>query len=227
MSLNALQMAPYRDGAEDDAMTATSNVGPVQFVDTQMPTEECEAVLGRACFGHLAFVRQGHVDVMPTRYAYLDGWIYFRADIELRKLIAASPWLALSVTQLEDPMRVTSVVARGGCYETERTGTALGDASALHGIMELRDRPSAAPERAPRVKRASTVFRLHVDELRGVTATVPCPAGERPYDAVETQHLRDAARQQTAADDARADDDGMAESHPPRPGRSGGVPRTR
>jgi len=210
-------------------MTATSNVGPAQFIDTQMPTAECEAVLARACFGHLAFVRQGQVDVRPTRYAYVDGWVYFRADIGLRKVIAASPWLALSVTQLEDATHVTSVVARGGCYETERTGTAVGDASAMDGIMELRDRPRTGPDRAPRVRRASTVFRLHVDDLRGITAAVPCPAGERPYDAVETEHLREAARHQTVADDARADDDGMAESRPPRPrpGRPGRASRPR
>lgn len=163
-------------GAEDGSMTATSNVGPADFIDTQIPRSECEGVLRRACFGHLAFMRDKHVDVLPTRYVYLDGWVYFRADKALRTVIAASPWLVLSVTQLEDETHVMSVVARGGCYEAERTGTAVGDVAALQGIMELRDRPRAG--RGPRVRRRSTVFRLHVDELRGITATVPCPAGE-------------------------------------------------
>lgn len=161
-------------------MTAVSNVGPSAFLDRQMARADCEALLGRVCFGHLALARDGHADVRPIRYAYRDGWVYFRADLSLRKVIARNPWLVLSVTELEDPTCVSSVVVRGGCYETERTGTTLGDAAALAGIMELRDRAAASREPGPRVRRSSTVFRLHVDELRGVTALVPCPAGERP-----------------------------------------------
>lgn len=194
------------------SMSATSNVGPAGFADTQMTVAGCEAVLRRACFGHVAFARGGHAEVRPIRYAFVDGWIYFRADVRLREVIARSPWLVLAVTELENATRVSSVIARGGCYEAEATGTALGDAAALAGIMELRDRARVGAERGPRVRRSSTVFRIHVDELHGVTAYVPCPPGERPYDAVETQHLRDADRKQTAADDERADDDGMIAS---------------
>ncbi|HXT17467.1 MAG TPA: pyridoxamine 5'-phosphate oxidase family protein [Gemmatimonadaceae bacterium] len=158
-------------------MTAAPNVGPSQFLDTPMTTAECEALLRRACFGHLAFSTGRHADVRPIRYAYREDWVYFRADVGLRKIIAASPWLLLSATELQDPTRVSSVIVRGGCYEAESTGSTLGDAVALQGIMELRDRASVNPRRAPRVRRSSTVFRLHVDELRGVTAFVPCPAG--------------------------------------------------
>ena len=158
-------------------MTAPANVGPSDFLDTRMTAADCEAVLRRACFGHLAFAWERHADVRPIRYAYRDGWVYFRADRSLRKVIAASPWLVLSVTELQARTRVSSVIVRGGCYETEATGTLLGDAAALQGIMELRDRATVNPQRAPRARRSSTVFRLHVEELRGVTAFVPCPAG--------------------------------------------------
>ena len=160
-------------------MTAVSNVGPSEFLDTRMTATDCEAVLRRVCFGHLAFVRDGHADVRPIRYAYREDWVYFRADLSLRQIIARAPWLVLSVTELEDAMHVSSVIVRGGCYETEKTGSVLGDAAALQGIMELRDRVPANRERAPRVRRSSIVFRLHVDELRGVRAFVPCPPGGR------------------------------------------------
>ena len=93
--------------------------------------------------------------------------------------------------------------------------------------MELRDRPAVGRERAPRVRRSSTVYRLHVDELRGITAFVPCPAGTRSYDAPELEHRRDMGGSHTTAEDERADDDGMAEANPPRLQGGDRTPRAR
>ena len=200
-------------------MPLTSNVGPAKSSDEHLTPADCEAMLQRVCFGHLSFVRGGNADVLPIRYAFLDGWVYFRADLELRELIARSPWLVLSVIEPRDSMRLASVVVRGGCYEAEQTGSAIRDAAALEGIIELRDRATVGPEGEPRIQRTSTVFRLHIDEMRGITAVVPCPPGERPYDALELRHLRETGRDHTAGEDARADDDGMAEPNPPSPGR--------
>ena len=154
-------------------MTATSSVGPFESRDAQLPPVECEAVLQRACFGHLAFLWEGHADVQPIRYVWLDGWVYFRADRRLRKVIGHSPWLVRSVTELQDAMHISSVIVRGGCYETERTGTMLGDANALLGIVALRDPAGVGSEHGPRLRRSSTVFRLHVDEMRGLTVSLP------------------------------------------------------
>ena len=42
-------------------MTATSNVGPLENRDSPLPPAECEAVLRRACFGHLAGDCAGYV----------------------------------------------------------------------------------------------------------------------------------------------------------------------
>jgi len=50
---------------------------------------------------------------------------------------------------------------------------------------------------------------------------VPCPAGEGPSDATEADHLRGSSGDQTAGEDARADDDGMPAHEPPRPKHSG------
>lgn len=188
--------------------------------DNTLTAEECETLLRRTCFGHLAFVRSDHADVLPVRFAFVDRWVYFRADAALRSVIAHNPWLVLSVTELRDVTHVSSVVVRGGCYVTERSGSTADDAAALRGIIELRDRPAVGRERAPRVERSSIVFRLHVDELRGTTTFVPCPAGARAYDLVELQHLREAGLDHTIAEDERADDDGMAEPNSPIPPRS-------
>jgi nitroimidazol reductase NimA-like FMN-containing flavoprotein (pyridoxamine 5'-phosphate oxidase superfamily) len=192
-----------------------------------MAKADCEALIERQCFGHLAFARKGHADVLPIRYTFLEGWVYFRADRDLREVIARSPWLVLSVTESRDATHVSSVIARGSCFETDTTGTPAGDAAALRGIMELRDRPTVGRERAPRVRRSSTVYGLHVDEVRGITAFVPCPAGTRSYGAPELEHLRDIGGSHTTAEDERADDDGMAEANPPRPQRGNRIPRAR
>lgn len=190
-------------------MTSRTNVGPSTTVDHQLSAAECEEVLARGCFGHIAFAQDGRVDVLPTRYAYLDSWAYFRADGALRDVIAAAPWLVLSVTEYRDSASVVSVVMRGGCYVTTRTGAASSDAAALRGIIELRDRASVAPTAAA-VDRTSLVFRLHADDIVGIAATVPCPPGERAFDAAELEHLRHAGVEQSITEDERADDDGMA-----------------
>lgn len=171
-------------------MTAVPNVGPSNFLDTRMTLTDCQSVLRRVCFGHLAFARERHADVRPIRYAYREDWVYFRADLGLRRVIARAPWLVLSVTELQGPTHVSSVIVRGGCYETRHTGSALGDAAAWQGIMELRDRVGVRRALAPRVRRSSVVFRLHVDDVRGVRAFVPCPAGEPTHDAAAARETQ-------------------------------------
>ena len=192
-------------------MPGTPNVGPSKSADESMSAKNCEALLRRACFGHLAFARDGHADVLPIRYIFLEGWVYFRADLGLSEVIAHNPWLVLSVTEFQDANLVSSVIVRGGCYQTEQTGTTIGDAAALRGIMQLRDRAMVGPQRKPRGRRSSTVFRLHVDEMRGITALVPRPASDRSFDDRENQHVRETERDQTAAEGKRAAADSVAE----------------
>lgn len=201
-------------------MSGTTNVGPVWSPDDTLTRSECEAVVERACFGHLSFARQGHADVVPIRYAFREGWIYFRADSDLRGVIAAAPWLALSVTESSDVDHLASVIVRGGCYGAQDTGSSVDDATAMKGLIELRDRPVAGVADDASSRRSSVVYRLHADEMRGLTVFVPCPAPDRPYDEQELQYFRDAGREQTLADDERADDDGMAEPLAPAPTRS-------
>ena len=171
----------------------TDSAGHRSAEETMSP-KDCEALLRRSCFGHLAFGRDGRVDVLPIQYAFLEGWVYFRADLELRQAIAHNPWLVLSVTEFQDANCVSSVIVRGGCYETEQTGTAIGDAAALRGIMKLRDRATVGPERQPRLRRSSTVFRIHVDEMRGTAAFVPrlARAPRTPVEVAEADALRSA-----------------------------------
>jgi nitroimidazol reductase NimA-like FMN-containing flavoprotein (pyridoxamine 5'-phosphate oxidase superfamily) len=171
-------------------------------------------VLGRVCFGHLAFARGRDIGVLPIRYAFHEGWVFFRADSALREWIARSSWLCLSITEARASAH-TSVVVRGGCYPAEGTGSPAGDAAAHDGIVALRDRPRAGPRTIRRQERKLSVFRLRAEDVHGSVTMVPCPAGQRPYDDAELEHLRAVSRAHTQSDDSRADDDGMAEPNAP------------
>ena len=199
----------------------TDNVGPATSADEPLTKANCKAILARVCFGHLSFMTGGHVDVRPVRYAYRNDWVYFRASRELRGIIAQGPWFALSVTEFSEPTRVATIVVRGACYEADSVRSVAQNAEALAGIVELRDRAEIGSPRAPRIQRSSTVFRMHVDEMHGVRAHVPCPPGQRPYSPSELQNLRDSTRSHSAGEDSRADDDGMAEPNPPQPVAAG------
>jgi nitroimidazol reductase NimA-like FMN-containing flavoprotein (pyridoxamine 5'-phosphate oxidase superfamily) len=183
--------------------------------EAALTTSDCLDILGRVCFGHLAFSRGRHVGVIPVRYALHDGWAYFRADSSLRDRIARSPWLCLSITELREDTLHISVVVRGACYPAEGTGSEASDAAALQGIVALRDRAPVGPATRKPVDRRLSVFRLHAEELEGSVTVVPCPAGLRPYDDRELDYLRTVGREHTHADDSRADDDGMAAPEAP------------
>lgn len=190
-------------------MSPSSNGQTLAPLAAAISDDACRAVLERSCFGHLAFARDGNVDAVPIRFAFLEGWLYFRADAAMRANIGHNRWAVISVVDMLDSTRFASVVARGACYVTEETGTARGDAGALRGILQLRDRVPRTITRPRRDSRTSIVFRLHVDELSGSTTFVPCPAGGEDFSAALHSHGRSPA--ESSGDDARADDDGMRE----------------
>ena len=170
--------------------------------------DACRAILERTCFGHFGFARNGHVDAVPIRFAFLEGWLYFRADAAMRADIRHNHWAVMSVVDRLDATHFASVVANGACYATEDTGSPQGDADAFRGILRLRDRVPQPMPRPRRDSRTSIVFRLHVDALRGSTTFVPPAGGE---DVSEAPHSHAASPAESSDEDARADDDGMPE----------------
>lgn len=133
-------------------------------------------MLERNCFAHLAFVRRTHADVVPIRIAFSGGWLYFRADRALSGTIGHNAWVAITVSERLSSTRFASVVVRGTCYATERTGSRSGDAAAFRGILKLRDRAPATAAQARRVERTLVILRVRVEELRGTLSVVPCDA---------------------------------------------------
>jgi nitroimidazol reductase NimA-like FMN-containing flavoprotein (pyridoxamine 5'-phosphate oxidase superfamily) len=170
-------------------MSGTINVLPATSPFTALSVNACRAMLKRTCFGHLVLVRQTHVDALPIRFAFVDTWLYFRADHGLARTLGHNKWVAILIAESPDKTHMSSVVARGACYATERTaGSAESDAAALRGVIRLRDRVPMGTARAQWVERATTVFRMHVDELRGRTGGAPSPAdfgaARQPQNAV-------------------------------------------
>jgi len=113
------------------------------------------------------------------RYVFADGWLYFGAASSLRTAIDHNVWVALAVAVPTERGRWASVVARGACYATEHTGTAVADAAALRGIIRLRKQGPSTSGGAHRKTRSSIIFRMHVEELRGRMVRAPCPPTER------------------------------------------------
>ena len=170
-------------------MSAPTLVPFAHSVSRDLPIEDCTATLRRTCFGHLSFVRGEHVDVLPARFAFVDGWAYFRANEALGDTIMHNRWMVLAVTEHRDDNQFASVILRGACYGTEDTGSVAGDRAALEGIVALRDRPELGHEEQPPVERSLTVFRIHADHISGSLTLVPCPPGERPYSTRERDRI--------------------------------------
>ena len=206
-AFRVLSTAPLQ-GAGGPALAAPLNASYARTDRRTLTRIECERTLARTCFGHLAFNRPEQLDMVAIRFAYVDGWVYFRAGSVLRAILERNPWMVLGVTELRDTAHFDSVIVRGGCYETEHTGSTASDAEAMRGILKLRDRTSVNRVRDEEEARISTVYRLHVDDMQGVTTFVPCPASDRPYDANRQRRPDDSSTAPTVVDDARAGDDG-------------------
>lgn len=138
----------------------------------------CAAFLEEHCFGHLVLARGTQVDAVPIRFTFLDGWLYFGADAALRDEVGHNVWVAVAVAAPAEHDRWASVVVRGTCYATENTGTAAVDAAALRGIVRLREQAGEPVPSGHRAPRASVVFRMHVEDLRGRMIAAPCPPGD-------------------------------------------------
>lgn len=155
-------------------MSGTTDVLPASPF-TALSVNACRAILERTCFGHLSLVRQTQVDSLPIRFVVAGMWLYFRADHALRHALGHNAWVTLTIAETIDKAHITSVVARGACYATERTGSVESDDAALRGVVRLRE-PVTVGTRVRWVERTSTVFRMHVDELRGRTTVVSSAA---------------------------------------------------
>lgn len=158
-------------------LSATS-ISPTSAAPDGLPhvlsEDACRSILERTCFGVLAYNSAGRIDAAPVRVVFVEGWMYFAADRRLRRAIANNSWVVISVSDVLHAEHIASVVVRGTCYQTERTGSARSDRAALRGVVRLRDREPAAATQLRRIARTHAVLRLHVEHLHGDTTRLPC-----------------------------------------------------
>jgi hypothetical protein len=121
-------------------MSATSNVGPAWSIDERLTTADCEAMLRRVCFGHILLARGGHVDVLPIRYAFREGWLLRDRGTGSATGEAAA---LRGILELRDP---TTVVAGRGS-RNRRTSTVFRlHADEMRGLVVFVPRPRAERE---------------------------------------------------------------------------------
>jgi uncharacterized protein len=161
----------------------------------------CEAVLARNSVGRIAFAHRRQVNIAPMLYVFVDGWLYARADAAMRTAIRHNRWVAVEVAEVTGVSEWQSVVARGACYSTTDVGS-TADRALAEGIARLRSRIPEMSRPGSGARFRTAIYRVHVDELTGYSAR-PSRAGTA---AGATR--RRAAK---AAEQARADDDGMSQ----------------
>jgi nitroimidazol reductase NimA-like FMN-containing flavoprotein (pyridoxamine 5'-phosphate oxidase superfamily) len=154
-----------------------ATAAPVSTNASSLSREACTSLLARSCFGHLAFANRTEPQILPVRLVVSEGWIYFRADRVLARAIRHNAWVAVTVSERIDATHVASVIANGACYATDRTGSWKDDAAALRGIVKLRDRVPSSVTGRRRMERTQTIFRVHLEDVRGTITVVPCDQG--------------------------------------------------
>ena len=183
------------------APTAVADAAPPPATRLRaLAGEECEALLARNVVGRIAFAHRGHVNISPTNYVYVAGWLFARADGAMRTAIRRNRWVALEVAEVSGVSDWRSVVVRGACYATSPAESASDDAELGDGLALLRrEVPEiVSSEGGPALRTA--IFRVHLDEVSGweaVSSPAPPARGGR---ATRSTASRGKARRARALD---------------------------
>lgn len=140
---------------------------PPQYRD--LTREEIDAFLGGHTHGRIAFAFRDRVDIEPIHYVYEDGWIYGRTQPGAKlTLLQRNPWVAFEVDEVHGTFDWTSVVAKGTVYFLGEEATEFAEEKYEHVLARLRELvPEALTEGDP-VPNRTVLFRLFVDDVRGV-----------------------------------------------------------
>lgn len=134
--------------------------------------EDALAILARNQVGRLAFAHKDRIDIEPIHYAYADGWLYGRTTPGAKlEAVSHNRWVAFEVDEIEALFDWRSVVVKGSIYLLRADGSEAEQAQYAHGVAMCRQVvPEAFTPDDPLPERA-ILFRIHIDELTGRTAT--------------------------------------------------------
>lgn len=138
----------------------------------ELTEDECIALLRRHQVGRMALSHRDRIELVPIHYVYDDGWLYGRTAVGTKIETAAhNRWVAFEVDEVRDTFDWASVVVKGGLYLLRKDGSEQEQEIYEKGVSLVRRIvPEAMTENDPLPERA-LLFRVHVDELTGRSAT--------------------------------------------------------
>jgi uncharacterized protein len=146
--------------------------GEITPVFRKLARNEVDELLARNHVGRIAFSLHDRVDIEPIGYVYEAGWIYGRTSHGVKlSTIEHHRWVAFEVDEVQGMFDWKSVVVKGAFYFVGADTSVNRDPAFARGVDLLRSLvPEALTANDPTPFRNS-VFRIHVDEVTGRSAS--------------------------------------------------------
>lgn len=137
----------------------------------ELTRAECEAVLGRAIMGRLAFTFRDRVDIEPIACVWDGDTLFLRTGPGSKmEVLQHHPWVAFEVDEVQGLYQWTSVVVKGTVYFLRPSGSAFDQQTWARGTAAIRRlEPRYGGPDDPLGDR-TRLFRIHVDEVSGRAA---------------------------------------------------------
>jgi hypothetical protein len=134
---------------------------------------ECEGLLKRNMVGRLAFALHDHVGIVPVHYVYDEGWIYGRTEPGGKLVpILRNRRVAFEIDEHEGMFRWQSVVVQGALYLIDPESNGGEESTYAHALHLLRRILPSTFAAADPVPFRNQLFRIHVSEISGRSATL-------------------------------------------------------
>ncbi|HEX6938271.1 MAG TPA: pyridoxamine 5'-phosphate oxidase family protein [Longimicrobiales bacterium] len=142
---------------------------------------EIEDLLDRNRVGRIAYSLHDRVDIEPINYVHSAGWLYGRTSPGTKlATIQHNYWVAFEVDEVEGTYDWRSVVVHGGFYTLPASGSTQAMAAWEHAVSLLRSLwPEMFTADDPTAYRW-VLFRIAVQEVRGLAATSESASGAGP-----------------------------------------------
>jgi nitroimidazol reductase NimA-like FMN-containing flavoprotein (pyridoxamine 5'-phosphate oxidase superfamily) len=138
----------------------------------ELGRDEIERIIARNHVGRIAFSLHDRVDIEPISYVFDNGWIYGRTSHGTKLLtIAHHRWVAFEVDEVEGMFDWRSVVVKGAFYLIDPDTSVQQDPAFTRGVELLRSLMPETLTADDPVPFRNSVFRIHLDEVRGRAAS--------------------------------------------------------
>jgi len=138
----------------------------------ELDRDEIDALLGRNNVGRIAFTFDDFVDIEPINYVYSSPWLYGRTSQGAKlDAITRQRWVAFETDEVKGLFDWQSVVVKGAFEIIDADTWTHHDPGFIRGLELLRTLLPETLQANDPVPFRHTVFRIHVDEVRGREST--------------------------------------------------------